>query len=107
MGGEAGGQERLGEVETIKVGRIERRVVGLTADEVGLTLAEGKQLLGELARLVLQTQMGCRIAAAKHPQGARGEPDNVSTTPTPLSADPSRDQRCLRARAPMIASAYS
>ena len=46
-----------GEVETIKVGRIERRVVGLTADEVGLTLAEGKQLLGELARLVLQTQM--------------------------------------------------
>ena len=46
-----------GEVETIEVGRIEGRVVGLTADEVGLTLAEGKELLGELARLVLPTQM--------------------------------------------------
>jgi hypothetical protein len=31
--------------------------VGLTAEEVGLTLAEGKKLLGELARPVLQTQM--------------------------------------------------
>jgi hypothetical protein len=45
-----------GDVETIEVGRIERRVVGLTAAEVGLTLSEGKGLLGELARLVLQTQ---------------------------------------------------
>jgi hypothetical protein len=46
-----------GEVETIEVGRLKRRVVGLTADEVGLTLAEGKDLLSELQRLVLQTQM--------------------------------------------------
>lgn len=46
-----------GEVETIEVGKIERRVVGLTAEEIGLTLAEGKDLLAELARLVLQTQM--------------------------------------------------
>ncbi len=46
-----------GDVETIEVGRLERRVVGLTAEEIGLTLAEGKDLLGELARLVLQTQM--------------------------------------------------
>jgi hypothetical protein len=46
-----------GEVETIEVGSIKRRVVGLTAEEVGLTLAEGKNLLGELGRLVLQTQM--------------------------------------------------
>ena len=46
-----------GDVETIEVGRLERRVVGLTAEEVGLTLSEGKGLLGELARLVLQTQM--------------------------------------------------
>ena len=46
-----------GEVETIEVGKLERRVVGLTAEEVGLTLSEGKGLLGELARLVLQTQM--------------------------------------------------
>jgi hypothetical protein len=44
-------------VETIEVGKIERRVVGLTAEELGLTLAEGKDLLAELARLVLQTQM--------------------------------------------------
>jgi hypothetical protein len=46
-----------GEVETIEVGKIRRRVVGLTAEEVGLTLAEGNDLLGELDRLVLQTQM--------------------------------------------------
>ena len=46
-----------GEVETIEVGKIERRVVGLTAEEIGLTLAEGKDLLAELARSVLQTQM--------------------------------------------------
>lgn len=46
-----------GDVETIEVGRLDRRVVGLTADETGLTLAEGKELLGALARLILQTQM--------------------------------------------------
>ena len=32
-----------GEVEIISVGRLKRRVVGLTADEIGLTLAEGKE----------------------------------------------------------------
>src|ERR1700742_932421 len=46
-----------GEVETIEVGRLKRRFAGLTAGEVGLTLAEGKDLLSELQRLVLQTQM--------------------------------------------------
>ncbi len=46
-----------GEVETIEVARFERRVVGLTAEEVGLSLAEGKKLLSELQRLMLQTQM--------------------------------------------------
>lgn len=40
-----------GEVETIEVGKIERRVVGLTAEEIGLTLAEGKDLLAGLVRL--------------------------------------------------------
>ena len=45
-----------GEVETIEVGKLERRVVGLTAEEVGLTLAEGKNLLAELGRLILQTR---------------------------------------------------
>jgi hypothetical protein len=46
-----------GEVETIEVGRLKRRAVGLTADEVGLTLTEGKDLLSGLQRLILQTQM--------------------------------------------------
>ena len=45
------------EIETIEVGRTERRIVRLTADELGLTLAEGKKLLGEFARVVLQIQM--------------------------------------------------
>lgn len=54
-----------GEVETIEVGRLKRRVVGLTADEVGLTLAEGKDLLSELQRLVLQTQMEEYVMCAR------------------------------------------
>jgi transposase InsO family protein len=45
-----------GEMETIEVGRLERRVVGLTAEQLGLTLAEAKSVLGELGRLVLQCQ---------------------------------------------------
>jgi hypothetical protein len=32
-----------GEVETIKEGRLKRRVVRLTAQEIGLTLVEGKE----------------------------------------------------------------
>jgi hypothetical protein len=48
---------RWGEVETIEVGQIKRRVVGLTAEEIGLTLVEGKGLLADLARVVLQTQV--------------------------------------------------
>jgi hypothetical protein len=46
-----------GEVETIEVGKLTRRPTGLAAEEFGLTLAEGKNLLGELGRLILQTQM--------------------------------------------------
>ena len=46
-----------GEVETIEVAHFKRRVVGLTAEEVGLSLEEAKQVLTELQRLVLQTQM--------------------------------------------------
>jgi hypothetical protein len=43
------------------VGRLKRRVVDRTADEVGLPLAEGKHLVSELQRLVPQTQMeACR-----------------------------------------------
>jgi hypothetical protein len=54
-----------GEVETIEVGRLERWVVGLTAEELGLTLAESKTLLGELGRLVLQTQVEEFITCAR------------------------------------------
>ena len=54
-----------GEVETIEVGRLQRRVVGLTAEEVGLTLAEGKELLSELQRLVLQTRMEEYVMCAR------------------------------------------
>jgi hypothetical protein len=54
-----------GEVETIEVGRLDRRVSGLTADEVGMALAEGKNLLGELGRLILQTQMEEFITRAR------------------------------------------
>lgn len=46
-----------GEVETIEVAHFKRRVVGLTAEEIGLSLEEAKQVLGELQRLMLQTQM--------------------------------------------------
>lgn len=46
-----------GEVETIEVARFQRRVVGLTAEEIGLSLEEAKQVLADLQRLVLQTQM--------------------------------------------------
>jgi hypothetical protein len=49
-------QSGWGGLETIEVGRLERWVVGLTAEEVGLTLAEGKALLRELALLILQSQ---------------------------------------------------
>ena len=54
-----------GEVETIEVGRLERRVSGSRAEELGLTLAEGKNLLGELGRLILQTQMEEFITCAR------------------------------------------
>ncbi len=43
MGGEARGHERLGRGQTIEVGRIERRVGGLTVDKVGLTWPKGAE----------------------------------------------------------------
>jgi hypothetical protein len=54
-----------GEVETIEVGRVERRVAGLTAEQLGLTLAESKTLLSELSRLILQTQVEEFITCAR------------------------------------------
>ena len=44
-----------GEVETIEVAYFKRRVVGSTAEEIGLE--EAKQILADLQRLVLRTQM--------------------------------------------------
>ena len=44
-------------VETFKVASFKRCVVGLTAEEIGLSLEEAKQILAELQRRVLQTQM--------------------------------------------------
>ena len=46
------------EVETIEVGRLERRVVGLTAEELGLTPAESKTMLGEPRTRKIQTLFG-------------------------------------------------
>ncbi len=43
-------------METIEAACFKRCVVGLTAEEAGLSLAEGKELLAELQRLMLQTQ---------------------------------------------------
>jgi hypothetical protein len=57
LGCEARGKNGWGEVKTIEVGAIKRRMVRLTAEEVGLTLAVGKYLLGEFGHPVLQTQM--------------------------------------------------
>ena len=78
-----------GEVETVEVGRLQRRVLGLTADEVGLTLADGKDLLSELQRLVLQTQMEeyvmcarvCRECLTQRNRGSRTAtvPNSVAT----------------------------
>ena len=50
-----------GEVETIEVAHFKRRVVGLTAEEIGLE--EAKQILADLQRLVLRTQMEERRSA--------------------------------------------
>jgi hypothetical protein len=44
-----------GEIETIAVAHFKRRVVGPTAEEIGLE--EAKQIPADLQRLVLRTQM--------------------------------------------------
>jgi hypothetical protein len=43
------------EVETIEVAHFKRRVVGLSAEEIGRE--EAKQILADLRRLVFRTQM--------------------------------------------------
>jgi hypothetical protein len=54
-----------GEVEMIEVGRLERRVVGLTAEEVGPDTGGGKEPARRTARLILQTQMEEFITCAR------------------------------------------
>jgi hypothetical protein len=57
MADQARSAERLGRIETIEVAHFKRRVVGLTAEETGMSLEEAKQVLAEPQRLMLQTQM--------------------------------------------------
>ena len=60
-----------GEVETIEVGRLARRPTGLSAEEFGLTLAEGKNLLGGPARskLCLGPSLSTRLVSEFAPAG--------------------------------------
>jgi hypothetical protein len=54
-----------GEVQTFEVGRVSRRVHGLTASEIGLTLDQAKALLAELRRQVVETQIDEKIASMR------------------------------------------
>ena len=44
-----------GEAQTFEIGRLTRRMAGVTSHEVGLTLDEAKALLAELQRRVVQS----------------------------------------------------
>jgi hypothetical protein len=46
-----------GEVQTYEIGRLARRVTGLSAGDVGLSLEETKTLLAELQRRIVQGQI--------------------------------------------------
>ena len=50
-----------GEVQTFDIGRLERRVVGLAAHEIGLMLDEAKAVLAELQRRIVQTQIDEKV----------------------------------------------
>ena len=47
----------MGEVETVELGKSGRRVAGLTTEEIGLMLAEGKSLNAEPSHAAFQIQM--------------------------------------------------
>ena len=79
------------DVETIEVGRLERKVVGLTEEEIGPTLAEEKELLGELARLILSTQMEEQTSLLPHPM------TDVRATCSQIPKVVSRLERCSAA----------
>ena len=54
-----------GEARTFEIGRLTRRMAGVTSDEVGLTLDEAKALLAELQRRVVQSQIDETVFAAR------------------------------------------
>ena len=57
----------LGETETIEITSFKRQIGVLSAEELGLSLAEGKQVLENLQRIVLQTQVEEYIVAREEP----------------------------------------
>jgi hypothetical protein len=59
-----------GEVQTFDVGRLERRVVGLAAHEIGLMLDEAKPLLAELQRRIVQRQIDEKVMYERFAQTA-------------------------------------
>lgn len=50
-----------GELQTLEIGRLERRVSDLAAAEIGLMLDEAKALLAELQRRIVQTQIDEKV----------------------------------------------
>ena len=54
-----------GEVQSFEVGRLSRRIRGLTGDEIGLMLDEAKALLAELQRRMVESQIEEKIACMR------------------------------------------
>jgi len=54
-----------GEVTTYEIGAVRRSTVDLTADSVGLSLAEAKALLAELQQSIVQCQIDEHITCAR------------------------------------------
>lgn len=91
-----------GEVETIKEGRLKRRVVRLTAQEIGLPLAGGKEILSELQRLSGRSELERhRCHGLCTVRGSLGGGGRVSLLAGAARNDGSR--RCSRSRRRMIA----
>ena len=54
-----------GDAQTFEIGRLTRRLTGLPAHEIGLTLDEAKVLLAELQHRVVQTQINETVFAVR------------------------------------------
>ena len=54
-----------GEVQTFEIGRLSRRVQGLTAGEIGLMLDEAKAVLVELQRRMVESQIEEKVACMR------------------------------------------